>query len=52
MNKINALEAYKISIILEDVSFKWFKINVFCILVCFKIVVLGFIEVKHGRRNE
>ena len=48
MNKINALEAYKISIVLDDVSFIFWLIN----LVCLKTIFPRFAQAEHGRGDE
>jgi hypothetical protein len=61
MNKISALESYKVSVVLEDVSI---QLSIPPILSCFQtvinlfvignreVVILGHAEVEHGRGDD
>ncbi len=51
--KISPLEAYKISAVLEDVSYKIIlSTKRSCFIVCQKVVILGPSESKPWRRDD
>ena len=51
MNKLSALDAYKISVILEGVSNQSLFTHLPCFVESGKAVLFGHIEIEYGRRD-